>query len=162
MTALSATPPAKGFTLIEMIVVVLIVSILASAAMPLMSLHKRRAQETELHDNLRTIRRAIDAYQQAYADGRIENKAGASGYPPTLMALVDGVTDIKSPQGSRMYFLRRLPRDPFAAPDMPADATWGLRSYASPPDQAAPGDDVFDVYSLSAGTALDGSSYRSW
>lgn len=162
MTARSVRPHAKGFTLIEMIVVVLIVSILASAAMPLMSLHKRRAQETELHDNLRTIRRAIDAYKQAYDDGRIENKVGASGYPPTLMTLVDGVKDIKSAQGGTIYFLRRLPRDPFAPADSPADATWGVRSYASPPDQPAPGEDVYDVYSTSAGTALDGSSFRSW
>lgn len=159
---MSVRPAAKGFTLIEMVVVVLIVSILASAAMPLMSLHKRRTQEAELRDNLRTIRRAIDSYKQAWEAGKLEKKADETGYPPSLRVLVEGVKDVTQPDGRKIYFLRRLPRDPLAAADVPAEDTWGLRSYESPPDAPAPGDDVFDVYSQAPGNGLDGTPYRQW
>lgn len=159
---MSARPAAKGFTLIEMVVVVLIVSILASAAMPLMSLHKRRTQEAELRDNLRTIRRAIDSYKQAWEAGKLEKKADETGYPPSLRVLVEGVKDVTQPDGRKIYFLRRLPRDPLAAADVPAEDTWGLRSYESPPDAPAPGEDVFDVYSQAPGNGLDGTPYRQW
>lgn len=153
---------ARGFTLIEMVVVVLIVSILASAAMPLAALHKRRTQEAELRQNLRTLRTAIDDYKRAWEQGHIEKKADDSGYPPSLDVLVKGVKDAASPKSARIYFLRRLPRDPFADPSLSAAETWGLRSYASPPDAPAAGNDVFDVYSVSQGVAMDGSSYRDW
>ena len=83
-------------------------------------------------------------------------------YPPTLELLVEGVTDARSPQGAKLYLLRRLPRDPFAAADLPAARTWGLRTYASPPDDPRPGADVFDVFSLSTDRALDGTAYRAW
>jgi general secretion pathway protein G len=152
----------SGFTLIEMIVVVMIVGILASAAMPLSALHKRRTQEAELRESLRTIRRAIDGYKRTWDEGRIEKKADATGYPPDLGALVNGVTDITRPDGAKIYFLRRLPRDPLAPSDVLAEQTWGLRSYSSPPDQPAPGADVFDVHPLSTGTGLDGVPYRQW
>lgn len=154
--------PHRGFTLIEMLVVVLLVGILASAAMPLAELQRRRAQESELREGLRSIRSAIDAYKRAWDEGRIEKRIDDSGYPPTLTALVEGVPDIKDPKGARLYFLRRLPRDPFADPLLPAAQTWQLRSYASPPDAPAPGKDVYDVMSGSARTALDGSAYRDW
>lgn len=154
---------ARGFTLIEMVVVVLMVGILASAAMPLAALHKRRTQEADLRQALRTVRGAIDAYKQAWDQGHIEKKEGDSGYPPNLELLVKGVADVSSPQGERIYFLRRLPRDPMAVDaSVPAAATWGLRSYASPPDAPAPGKDVFDVYPLEEGVAIDGTSYRDW
>ncbi len=152
----------RGFTLIEMVVVVLIVGILASAAMPVATLHKQRAREAELRQNLRTLRNAIDAYKRAHDQGRIERKADASGYPPNLDALVLGVKDVQSPQGAMIYFLRRLPRDPFADRDVPAARSWGLRAYSSPPDAPAPGADVFDVHSLAPGEGLDGTPYRSW
>jgi general secretion pathway protein G len=153
---------ARGFTLIEMVVVVLIVGILASAAMPLASLHKQRAREAELRQNLRTVRNALDAYKRAFDAGRIEKRADASGYPPSLELLVTGVRDAQSPKGTLIYFLRRLPRDPFAEPDVPDARTWGLRSYASPPEAPAAGADVFDVYSQAQGVGLDGTPYRSW
>ena len=90
-------------------------------------------------------------------------KAGDSGYPRTLQVLIDGVEDAKSPTGSKMYFLRRVPRDPFYPdPSVPAAQTWGKRTYASPPDAPREGDDVFDVYSLSPGTGLNGVRYREW
>lgn len=153
---------SRGFTLIEMVVVVLIVSILASAAIPLAALHKKRTQEAELRQALRMLRTALDDYKRAWDQGRIDKKPEDSGYPPSLDALVKGVKDASSPKGLRIYFLRRLPRDPFADPTLPAAQTWGLRSYASPPDAPALGADVFDVYSTSDGVALDGTRYRQW
>ncbi|TDP81024.1 prepilin-type N-terminal cleavage/methylation domain-containing protein [Aquabacterium commune] len=208
----------RGFTLIEMVVVVMIVGILASAAMPLMALHKRRTQEAELKESLRTLRRAIDAYKQAADKGDIAKRPDDSGYPPSLDVLVKGVPKLtpgaslaagkpgeaNKPGGSgaaaaagaapsaanaassafslnlfgtstggatdaatgkapaTIYFLRRLPRDPFADPTVPAAQTWGLRSYASPPNAPAPGADVFDVYSRSEGVGLDGVPLREW
>jgi general secretion pathway protein G len=152
----------QGFTLIEMVVVVMIVGILASAAMPLAALHKRRSQEAELRQALRTLRTALDDYKHAWDQGRIEHKADESGYPPNLEALVQGVAETKSATSKRTYFLRRLPRDPFADPLLPAGKTWGLRSYASPPDSPSPGQDVFDVYSLTEGEGMDGLPYRQW
>jgi len=152
-----------GFTLIELIVTVTIIGLLASAALPLASMAMQRAKETELRAALRDIRTAIDAYKTAAAQGRIAVDADSSGYPPTLQALVDGVEDARSATKAQVYFLRRLPRDPFF-PDAAAAAadTWGLRSYASPPSAPQPGADVFDVYTLSAGKGLNGVAYRDW
>ena len=162
MAAAASPCRPRGFTLIEMVVVVMLVGILASAAMPLASLQHRRAQESELRQNLRTLRTAIDAYKAAWDDGRIEKREGDTGYPPTLRALVEGVPDISQPAKPRIYFLRRLPRDPLADRTMPAEQTWGLRAYASPPEAPAPGADVFDVYSQAEGMGLDGTPYRQW
>lgn len=152
----------RGFTLLEMVIVVMIVGILASAAVPLTALHHRRQNEAELRSGLRTIRVALDAYKRAWDQGQIEKKEGETGYPPTLDVLVSGVIDIRQSTPKRIYFLRRLPRDPFAPATEPAAATWGLRSYASPPSQPQPGADVFDVYSRTEGAGLDGVPYRQW
>ena len=153
--------PAAGFTLIEMVVVVALVGILAAAAHPIWTLAKRRSDEMLLHRNLRTLRTAIDAYKQAVAEHHIQADADASGYPSTLRVLVDGVADAQV-KTRRIYFLRRMPRDPFADPAIADAETWGLRSYESPPDAPQPGRDVFDVYSLAEGSGLDGTPYRSW
>lgn len=152
----------RGFTLLEMVIVVMIVGILASAAVPLTALHQRRQNEAELRQALRTIRLALDAYKRAWDQGQIEKKEGETGYPPTLDVLVSGVMDIRQSTSKRIYFLRRLPRDPFAPMSTPASATWGLRSYASSAEQPQPGADVFDVYSRTDGVALDGTPYRQW
>lgn len=152
----------RGFTLIEMIVVVALVGILAAAAQPIWTLAKRRSDEMLLRQNLRTLRTAIDAYKQATAEHRVETEADASGYPPSLRVLVDGVTDARAPKERKIYFLRRMPRDPFADPAMTAAETWGLRSYESSPEAPTPGRDVFDVRSLADGVGLDGTPYRSW
>jgi general secretion pathway protein G len=152
-----------GFTLIELVVTVAILGILAGVAMPLAQMTAQRAKESELRTALRTLRDGIDAYKAAGEAGQIEVKADASGYPPKLAVLVDGVADIKSAEPRLIYFLRRVPRDPFSAdPSLPPEQTWGLRSYASPPDNPAPGSDVFDVYSLSERTGLNGIPYREW
>jgi general secretion pathway protein G len=152
----------RGFTLIEMIIVVMMVAILASAAMPLAALQKRRAHEAELRQALRVLRSALDDYKRAADVGKVPKKIDETGYPSSLQVLVDGVVDPSSPKGARVYFLRRLPRDPFADPMLSAAQTWGLRSYASPPDAPSPGPDVFDVYSKSDGVGLDGTPYREW
>jgi len=156
-------PAAAGFTLIELIITVAIVGILALGLLPLTQLASQRAKEQELRAALREIRTAIDEHKKAADENRIEKKADQSGYPANLEALVEGVKDIKTPEGKMIYFLRRLPRDPFAEDDsLPAAKTWGLRSYDSPPDDPREGDDVFDVYSLSQRKGLNGVAYREW
>ena len=156
-------PQARGFTLIELVITVAIVGLLASAAFPLASMAIQREKESELRAALRDIRGAIDAYKEAAEQGRVLVEADKSGYPPDLKVLYEGVEDATSAQKVKIYFLRRLPRDPFF-PDGTASAeeTWGLRSYASPPDAPQPGDDVFDVYSLARGKGLNGVPYHDW
>ena len=153
----------RGFSLIELVVTLAILALLASAAVPFGQLLQQRQKETQLRDALRQIRTALDAYRQGAKEGRIEAPADASGYPPDLDALWRGVTDRTRPDAHKLYFLRRLPRDPlFPDGGVAAAETWGLRSYASPADAPAPGKDVFDVYSLSPGTGLNGVPYREW
>ena len=131
--------------------------------MPLAELTVKRGREQELKVALREIRTAIDAYKKAAGQGHIELDAEATGYPPTLEVLVTGVEDAASLDKRMIYFLRRLPRDPqFPDGSVPAAETWGVRSYASSPTEPQAGDDVYDVYSLATGQALDGSSYREW
>jgi general secretion pathway protein G len=154
---------AAGFTLIELLVTVAIVALLASIAVPLAQVSVKRSHEQELRVALREIRGALDAYRQAVQDGRILNQQ-ESGYPPSLQVLVEGVPDAGSPDRKRrIYFLRRIPRDPFASDANLSDTeTWGERSYASPPDDPQEGDDVFDVYSKAPGLGLSGIAYRDW
>jgi general secretion pathway protein G len=153
---------SAGFTLIELVVAVAIVGVLAMMAVPLLEMGVQRQKEGELRTALRQIRSAIDTYHQAVLDKKIEAAADASGYPPDLAVLTQGVTDITSANGKKLYFLRRLPKDPFAPEeDSPADS-WGKRSYASPPDAPQEGEDVFDVYSRSERVGLNGVPYREW
>jgi general secretion pathway protein G len=151
-----------GFSLIELIVTVAIVALLASIAMPMTETVVRRAKEQELKAALYRIRDAIDAYKRAFDAGQIEKVVDANGYPPSLETLVEGVRDVRSPTGAKLYFLSRIPRDPFADPALAPAQTWGLRSYASSADDPYPGDDVFDVYSTAAGNGLNGIPYREW
>ncbi|HUN92473.1 MAG TPA: type II secretion system protein [Burkholderiaceae bacterium] len=152
-----------GFTLLELTIALAILSILVLMATPVVQMQSQRQKEAELRHDLREMRGAIDAYKQAVDDGRITRKADESGYPHTLEALVDGQPNAKDPKGGRLYFLRRIPRDPMSDDATLAPAqTWGKRSYASPPDAPAEGDDVFDVYSRSTRIGLDGRPYREW
>jgi general secretion pathway protein G len=155
---------ARGFTMIELVVTVAIVALLATAVIPSAQLTFQREREAELRSSLRILRTAIDAYKKAADDGRIKKDADKSGYPPDLQTLVDGVEDARNPKpGIMIYFLRRIPRDPLWPDAATAAAdSWGLRSYASPTDDPQPGDDVFDVYSRSSKTGLNGVPYREW
>lgn len=153
----------RGFTLIELMVSVAILAVLASVVVPLAQVSSQRAREQELRLALRELRGAIDAYKQAVDDGRVYRSIDTTGFPPNLEVLVSGVTDLKDPKGRNIYFLRRIPRDPMNADAaLPAEATWGKRSYASEPDDPREGDDVYDVYSLSRRTGLDGRPYQEW
>lgn len=153
----------RGFTLIEVVITVAIVALLATVALPMTELAVKRSKEQALREALREIRTGIDAYKKAWDEGRIQKGLDDSGYPATLDVLAQGVEDFKSPTRAKIYFLRRIPRDPFA-PDGSAtpSATWGKRSYKSPPDEPSEGDDVYDVYSLSPGVGLNGVPYREW
>jgi general secretion pathway protein G len=156
------TTLTSGFTLIELLVTTAILALLAGGAMSMAQLAVKRSNEQDLRVALRQIREAIDAYKLAADTRHIAKAADETGYPRSLAELTSGMTDLGSAKGTRIYFLRRLPRDPLADPSLPAEATWGLRSYASDPDNPQPGRDVYDVFSLSTGIGLNGQPYRHW
>jgi general secretion pathway protein G len=152
-----------GFTLIELVVTLAILGMLSTVALPMAEVAVQRGREQDLNVALRQIRDAIDAYKQAYDQGHIIRKVGASGYPPTLDILVQGVNDALSQKDQKLFFLRRLPRNPFVLDSsISAAETWGKRSYASSADDPQEGDDVFDVYEQVPGKGLNGVPYREW
>jgi general secretion pathway protein G len=152
-----------GFTLIELLVTLAVLSVLAMMALPVAQTTVQRQREQELRSALTEIRSAIDAYKRAVDEGRVRREAGSTGYPPRLEILVEGVDDQRDPQRRKLYFLRRVPRDPMHADaTTDAPATWGLRSYRSPPDDPQEGEDVYDVYSKSSAVGLNGAAYRLW
>ena len=154
---------ARGFTYIELVVTLAVIAVLGLIAAPSITWQAQRQKERDLRDALIQIRTAIDSYKHASDVGLIPKASDASGYPARLQDLVDGVPNQMSADHHKLYFLRRLPADPFAT-DSSADpaSTWGLRSYASPPTSPAPGDDIFDVYSLSDKKGLNGIPYKDW
>ncbi|MNF74981.1 Type II secretion system protein G precursor [compost metagenome] len=151
-----------AFSLIELVIAMAIIGLLASMAAPLAETVIRRGKEQELKAALHLIRDAIDAYKLAADAGHIEKSVSSSGYPASLQMLVDGARDLRSIKGERLYFLRRIPRDPFADARLAPEENWGLRSYSSPANDPRPGADVFDVYSLADGDGLNGTPYREW
>jgi general secretion pathway protein G len=152
-----------GFSLIELTIVVAIMAVLASSAVPLYELTAKREKEQELRIALRQIREALDAYKRAVNEGRVAREAEKSDYPRKLEDLVNGVQDIKDPEKRKIYFLRRLPRDPMSDDlTLSAAETWGKRAYESPPDSPQEGEDVFDVYSRSQQIGLNGIAYDKW
>jgi len=153
----------NGFTLIELLVTLAILAVLATLAVPVAQVSRQRIQEQELRSALREIRHAIDAYQRAVNEGRIPRDLGGSGYPKDLDVLVDGVPDQRDPKRNKIYFLRRVPRDPMNPDyDQPEAASWGKRSYASEANDPQEGDDIYDVYSTSNKVGLNGVPYNKW
>lgn len=152
---------ARGFTFVELLVVMTIVLILASAVQPLAKVTIQRTREAELRRVLRDMRTAIDKFKDAADAGQIpstELKANSEGYPPDLQTLVDGVSVVNDASGRKLKFLRRIPTDPTMG-----DSEWGLRAYQDKPDSSSwGGQNVYDVYSKNQGTGLDGSKYRDW
>jgi general secretion pathway protein G len=146
--------PESGLTLIELIITVAIISVLATAALPIARFQVKRVKERELRYDLWQMRDAIDHYKDAAEKGAFITKMDSFNYPPDLETLVNGV----EVQDKKVKFLRRIPVDP-----MTGNADWGLRSNQDDPDSDSfGGQDVFDVYSKSDGTALDGTKYSTW
>jgi general secretion pathway protein G len=157
------TMRARGFTLIELLVTLAILGLLSAMVIPTAQVVVQRRQEQELRDALHQIRDGIDAYKQAYDQGRITKSLASTGYPKTLDVLVEGVPDLQNPKHAKIYFLRRVPRDPFNDdPSVSEAQSWGKRSYASEADQPKEGEDVYDVYSQSDKSGLNGVPYKKW
>lgn len=153
----------RGFTLIEMMVTLTLLGTLAAAALPLVQRYHQQQNEAILRESLRDIRDAIDRFYLASKEGRIEKKVDESGYPPSLNSLVEGIVDKRSPNGQKIYFLRRIPRDPFCDCEGRADEeTWRTRASSSPPGNFDAGKDVYDVSSSSQMPGLNGVPYAQW
>ena len=161
LARLRGVTSGRGFTFIELIIVSTILIILASAVMPLAKVTSQRQKEAELRRNLREIRTAIDKFKDAVDMGLIpatEIRTGSEGYPPDLETLVEGVSVANDASGRKLKFLRKIPIDP-----MTNSTEWGLRAYQDRPDSFAwGGQNVYDVYTKSTGTGLDGTKYRDW
>jgi general secretion pathway protein G len=148
---------AAGMTLLELVIACAILLILATAVLPLAHVAVKRRKETELRRDLREIKDAIDLYKNASDAGKIQVQAGTEGYPPDLETLVNGVK-LAGASDKRIHFLRKIPIDP-----MTGKKDWGMRSVQDDPDTKSwGGQDVFDVFSKSNGTALNGTKYSDW
>jgi len=153
-----------GLTLIELLVTLVILSILASAAIPFAEMTVRRDKEQDLRRALREVRTAIDAFHDDWTAGRISKLTGAAsddGYPKTLQVLVDGV-DTGQAKGGKRRYLRRVPSDPFADPGKKPEEQWLLRGYQDDPGASWNGIDVYDIRSASDRVAIDGTRYKDW
>ncbi len=147
----------QAFTLVELIAAITILLLLTTVALPLARVQAQRSREAELRQDLRDLRQAIDRYKDFCDRGMIPAKANTFCYPPDLTTLFEGVP-LKGAATAKYKFLRKVPLDPFTG-----NADWGMRSMQDDPDSRSwSGDDVFDVYSKSQGTALDGTRYADW
>lgn len=147
-----------GLTLVELIVAFTILSVLSVMSVPLLRARVRAEKERQLHQALYDMRRAIDAYKDAADAGRFQIKVGTEGYPESLEQLVEGVTLSGSADGSKIKFLRRIPKDPFTGND-----EWGIRSMQDDPGSSSwGGENVFDVYSKTYERSRDGTPYAEW
>ncbi len=156
-------PVSTGFTLIELVVTLALLGLMAGMAYPLTELTQTRQKETALKQALREIRSALDSYKAATDAGQIAKAPGSSGFPESLDDLVNGVVNQKAPNGTKLQFLRRVPRDPFSSdPSLSATQTWLLRSYSSSAQDPQPGSDVYDVVSRSDRVGLNGIAYKQW
>lgn len=155
--------PGRGFTLIELLVTLAILALLGTLVVPVTQVTVQRKQEQELRRALRDIRDGIDDYKRAYDEGRIERVLNSNGYPKTLELLVEGVPDQRHPKKAKIFFMRRIPRDPFNSNSELSEAqTWGKRSYASEANEPREGEDVYDVYSTSERIGLNDVPYKKW
>jgi len=153
----------RGFTLIELLVCLAMLGFLASLALPMAEMTVQREKERELKRALWEIRDALDAYRAAREAGAVLGPGDRPPYPATLQDLTQEVVDARADrQGQTMRFLRRVPRDPFAEPGLPAEQTWGLRGYQSDADNPQPGPEVYDVYSKSTAVGLNGVPLKQW
>ncbi len=153
----------RGFTLIELLVTLAILALLGTLVIPVTQVTVQRKQEQELRRALRDIRNGIDEYKKAVDEGRVERLVNSNGYPKTLETLVEGVPDLRHPKKAKIFFLRRIPRDPFHGDGELSDAqTWGKRSYASEATEPREGEDVYDVYSTSERIGLNDVPYKKW
>ena len=161
MTGRATLAGQRGYTFIELLIVTTILLILASVVMPLAQVTSQRQREAEARRALREMRTAIDAFKNAVDLGLIpttELEPGNEGYPPSLDILVEGISAANDASGRQLRFMRRIPIDPLTA-----STDWGLRSYQdSPTSTSWGGENVFDVYTRSGGTALDGTKYTDW
>lgn len=158
--SLSASPRNRGFTYLELIIATMILAILAAAIIPVAEVTSKRQKEIELRRALRTVRIAIDDYKRA-GDlglvGGVDDQLGSEGYPEKLEILVEGVEQVGSASSQKMKFLRRVPVDPMTGEE------WGMRSYQDDPDSSFwGGQNVYDIFTKSSATALDGTKYADW
>ena len=165
MWSSSSRPRAGGLTLIELLVTLVILSILAAAALPYAEVTVRREKELELRQSLRQVRNAIDAFHDDWKGGKIPKTSDAAsedGYPKTLQILVDGAEGGLA-KDTKLRYLRRIPRDPFADSTRDPAEQWVLRGYQDEPDAMTwSGKDVYDLHSASEETAIDGTRYKDW
>lgn len=158
-----STRRGRGFSLIELMITLAVLAVLAGVVVPVAHTSIQRNKEQDLRLALRDLRNAIDLYKKAHDEGRIRKSVGDNGYPKNLAILVEGEEDVRDPKHRKIYFLRRIPRDPMhldaSVPDVD---TWDKRAYASEPDNPQEGEDVYDVHSKSSGIGLNGVPYRQW
>lgn len=151
----------KGFTLIELLVTLALLALLVTSASPVLQLNAKRDKERELKRALWQIRDALDAYKDAVDQGLIKKTVNSSGYPPNLAILVTGVENAQDTKKKKLFFLRRIPRDPFAADATLSNAgTWRIRAYDGALDEMA--QDVYDVSSRSPAMGINQQPYSEW